>query len=624
MGHSAQLTQGHSLSSRFFAFATRATLEKVDAKVRALHPHEDSVPSKLHGAGAYEDDGHVHGEGEKLLELVPWIQGEYKRIGIEFNLGKFHLLTVAKEGSPRLARLKELAKPLGITISPHIAETLGFLTGDRAHVEEALLARLDEVKKEMWLTEDLESVQDQFALLKYTLNGTVRTSHLARTIHPAIGGDAFRSLDDATATTALRIAGIEADDVDETTSTRAKTLALLAGEFGGAGLGRIGGVQRVTQYVRALHNTLQRLKKGGSRFLPAVAERRAAGGLEWEVGVVEGPEGGSKGPWGGYEVGGVPPQSVGREERELLPVDIGGSPTTDSKATRAELRTISRQEGIITATRLLDEMRLPANKNLILAASVLSGASSESAIFLQYCGGPKWGAEFIGNDAFMQALRMRLLLPPLIGSHDGVAPTARKCTKKGCCPPVPLALSAPADTRRPHAALTCDRFAALTDARHDCYRDLFWRRLRVLGPTRKEERTADGQGRRRRSDVEAVVKGKRWMIDVVTTTASTPARCKQAAFTAGWAAARAEQSKHDKYWDAANPNRQAPLGGKRMKALVPVAMESGGLMGEEAKRWLRRVFKGDSESLRALYRELSFLRARKVGEALWLGTIAGT
>ena len=474
----------------------------------------------------------------------------------------------------------------------------------------------------MQLTEDLGSVQDQFALLKYCLNGTVRASHLARAIHPAIGGDAFRSLDDATATTALRIAGIEADDVDETTSTRAKTLALLAGEFGGAGLGRIGGVQRVTQYVRALHNTLGRLEEGESRFLPAVAERRAAGGLEWEVGVVEGPDGGPKGPWGGYEVGRVPPQSVGREERELLPVDVGGSPTTDSKATCAELRTINRQEGIITATRLLDEMRLPANKNLILAASMLSGASSESAIFLQYWGGPEWGAEFIGNDAFMQTLRYRLLLPPIVGRRDGIAPTARKCTKKGCCPPLPP--SAPADARRPHGALTCNRFAAVTDGRHDCYRDLFLRRLRVLGPTRKEERTADGQGGRRRSDVEAVVKGKRVMLDVVTTTASTPARCRKAAFTAGWAAAQAEQHKHDKYWNAANPNRQAPLGGKRMKALVPVAMESGGLMGEEARRWLRRAFRGNSESLRALHRELSFLRARKVGEALWLGTIAGT
>ena len=61
-----------------------------------------------------------------------------------------------------------------------------------------------------------------------------------------------------------------------------------------------------------------------------------------------------------------------------------------------------------------------------------------------------------------------------------------------------------------------------------------------------------------------------------------------------------------------------------MENLVPAAMETGGRLGGEVKRWLRRVFRGKSESLQALYRELSFLRARKVGETLWVGAGAPT
>ena len=110
------------------------------------------------------------------------------------------------------------------------------------------------------------------------------------------------------------------------------------------------------------------------------------------------------------------------------------------------------------------------------------------------------------------------------------------------------------------------------------------------------------------------------MLDVVITTPSTPTMAEDAAHTAGWAAAKAERLKFDKYWRKANPNRQAPLEGTRVRGLVPVAVETGGRVGGEARRWLRRVFRGEPESLQALYRELSFLRARKVGETLWMGS----
>ncbi len=109
------------------------------------------------------------------------------------------------------------------------------------------------------------------------------------------------------------------------------------------------------------------------------------------------------------------------------------------------------------------------------------------------------------------------------------------------------------------------------------------------------------------------------MLDVAVTTPTTPARAERAAFHAGEEAAKAERAKFDKYWKKAHPNRQVPPEGTRTAGLVPVALETGGLLGGEAVRWLQKVFKREPELLQAFYRELSFLRARKVGETLWMG-----
>ena len=624
VGVSARMTQGHPNSSRYFAITTRDPLERVNARIRDLHPDGASVPNRWHGAGAYEDDTHFIGDLERVLGEVKVIEGEYEGIGVRFNSHKSTALTVTEEGSERWERLKELAEPLGITISSKVVKTLGFQIGEKVHVEKALRAQLDRYKVEMRLKDHFHSEQDQFAVLNYCLSAPARASHLTRATHPSIGDDVFRELDDAAATAVLDIAGVKEGDTDQATLERAKKLALLPGEVGGAGPGRVGGVRRTTRYAQGLHSTLEHFKDDSPGFLATVAERRAGGGLECEVCVVEKPEGEAKGPWGGYEEGGVPHDSIKWEEREMLPVDVEGAPTTDRKATIKALKEANRNEDIAIATRLLEEMRLPANKfNLISAASMLSGATSEAAMFLRYVGGPVWGRDHIEGQAFAHALRYRLLLPPIIGSPDGIAHNAPPCKCLSCARPPPSA--PPADQYRPHRALYCKGFMAQTNDRHNKARDLFARHLRKIGPTRIEQRVADGMADKRRSDVEcygAIFEGKgsRMMLDVVITTPSTPTMAEDAAHTAGWAAAKAERLKFDKYWRKANPNRQAPLEGTRVRGLVPVAVETGGRVGGEARRWLRRVFRGEPESLQALYRELSFLRARKVGETLWMGS----
>ena len=80
------------------------------------------------------------------------------------------------------------------------------------------------------------------------------------------------------------------------------------------------------------------------------------------------------------------------------------------------------------------------------------------------------------------------------------------------------------------------------------------------------------------------------MLDVAVTTPTTPARAERAAFHAGEEAAKAERAKFDKYWKKAHPNRQVPPEGTRTAGLVPVALETGGLLGGEAVRWLQKVF----------------------------------
>ena len=89
-------------------------------------------------------------------------------------------------------------------------------------------------------------------------------------------------------------------------------------------------------------------------------------------------------------MGRVPLSSIKWEEKELLPLDVEGSPTTDRKATLKVLREATRHEDITIITIALEEMRSPANKDFISAASVLSGATSVAAMFLRYVGGPIW------------------------------------------------------------------------------------------------------------------------------------------------------------------------------------------------------------------------------------------
>ena len=617
VGTSGRMTQGHTLSSRYFAITTRDPLERVNALIRGLHTDAESVPSRWHAAGAFEDDHHLMGRLEKVIGEIHTIQGEYEGIGVKFNPRKSTALTVARRGSERWGRLEELTTPLGITLRSTSVKTLGFSIGEKAHIEEGLRAQLDKYEADMRLKDHFRSEQDQYAVFSHCLSATARASHLARATHPTVGREAFRKLDDAAARTVIEIAGAEEGDIEGATLERAKKMALLPGEFGGAGRGRVGGVRRTTQYVQGLHPTLEHFKGDSPGFLEAVAERRGGGGLETRVLVVEPPEGGPRGPWGGHEVGRVPPSSIKWEEKELLPLDVEGSPTTDRKATLKVLREAARDEDITIITIALEEMRSPANKDFISAASVLSGATSVAAMFLRYVGGPTWSREHIEGQAFAHALRYRLLLPPIIGSPDGVTHNLPPCNCKDC-PPFA------SNQRRPHRALYGKCFQGQQDDRHDRVRDLCARHLSAIGPTKIEQRVADGQSGRRRCDVEcwgAVFEGRgvRVMLDVAVTTPTTPARAERAAFHAGLEAAKAERAKFDKYWKKAHPNRQVPPEGTRTGGLVPVALETGGLLGGEAVRWLQKVFKREPELLQAFYRELSFLRARKVGETLWMG-----